>query len=96
MTWLSGTVRSSRRGFSADVVICDAAAVGTALSFRVGDHFVVIVSFGRADDNVPCVQQAGKVAEQAQEDVDQGVAGAETGFDPDCELKSMLEATFVV
>lgn len=87
LAWLSGTVDSTRKGFAADVVICDAAAVGAALSFRVGDHFVVVVPFGGADDDVPCVQQAGEVAKQAEEDIDQGVDGAETGFDPDCGVK---------
>jgi len=31
------------------------------------------------------VDEAWKVAETAEEKVDEGVDGAETGFDPDCE-----------
>lgn len=30
------------------------------------------------------MQEAGDVAEGAEEDVDEGVGGAEAGFDPDC------------
>ena len=46
----------------------------------------VIVAFvfgvGVFGDDVPGVEEAGDVAECGEEDVDEGVGGAEAGFDP--------------
>lgn len=61
--------------------------VGTALE-------VVVAGGGRVrvlGDDVPGVQQAGDEAEGAEEDVDQGVGGAEAGFDPYCGGSGQLK-----
>ena len=49
------------------------------------DALVFIFGFGVERDDVPGVQQAGNVAEGAEEDVDQGVGGADARFDPNCK-----------
>ena len=61
-----------------DVVVSDSAA-----ALGVGDRLVV-ARVGVAHDDPPGVDQAGQVAEAAEQDVDEAVAGAEAGFDPDC------------
>ena len=68
------------------IVVRDAAA--TALAPVTGGHgvvsvVVVVVGFGVEGDDVPGVEEAGDVAEGAEEDVDEGVGGADAGFDPD-------------
>ena len=67
------------------IVVRDAAA--TALAPVAGGHgvvsvVVVVVGFGVEGDDVPGVEEAGYVAEGAEEDVDEGVGGADAGFDP--------------
>ena len=48
---------------------------------RYGLVFVALL--GVFGDYVPCVQEAGEVAEHAEGEVDEGVGGAEGAFDPD-------------
>lgn len=43
---------------------------------------VVGLELGVLGDDVPGVEEAGEEAEHAEEDVDEGVGGAETGLDP--------------
>lgn len=62
-----------------DVVVGDALLAVARLG--VGDGLVVVLWV--LCDDVPGVQQAGDVAEHAEEDVDQRVGRAEAGFDPD-------------
>lgn len=40
---------------------------------------------GKLGDDVPGVEEAGQEAQRAEEDVDEGVGGAEAAFYPDCE-----------
>ena len=47
------------------------------------DVFVLVIRFRVEGDDVPGVQQPRDVAEHAEEDVDEGVGGADAGFDPD-------------
>ena len=83
-------------GLMVHVVVGDAAAAAaataTALALVAGGHdvvsvvvavAVVVVGFGVEGDDVPGVEEAGDVAEGAEEDVDEGVGGADAGFDPD-------------
>ena len=60
-----------------DVVVCDAAR------FFLGNSFVVV--FRVFGNDVPGVEQAGEVAEDAEEDVDQRVGAAQACLDPDWE-----------
>lgn len=53
------------------------------LILGVGNGFVVVVTFGVDGDDVPSVKEAGEVAEHAEKDIDEGVGGADAGFDPD-------------
>lgn len=56
------------------------------LALVVGYGLVfVVVGFGVEGDDVPGVQEAGDVAEGAEEDVDEAVGGADAGFDPDSD-----------
>lgn len=46
---------------------------------------VVVEWWGRVlRDDVPGVQEAGEEAEDAEQEVDEGVGGADAGFYPDC------------
>lgn len=45
---------------------------------------VIVVGFGVFGYDVPGVKEAGDVAEGAEEDVYDGVGGAESDFYPDC------------
>lgn len=45
---------------------------------------VLVRRLGVFRDDVPRVEKAGEVAENAEEDVDEGVGAAETDLDPDC------------
>lgn len=74
----------SSRGFVTDEVVGDAA------TFGVRNGFVVVVALWVAGDDVPGVQEAREVAQDAEEDVDQGVARTDARFDPDCETQGML------
>jgi len=66
-----------------DVVVCDSAAVLIPVAaFRVRDDFIVVVAFRVAGNDVPGMEEAGEVAEHAEEDVDEGVSGADARFDP--------------
>lgn len=52
---------------------------------RVRRHGLVVGGFlGVFGDYVPGVQQAGDETEAAEGEVDEGVGGADAGFDPDC------------
>jgi hypothetical protein len=62
-----------------DVDVGDAAAAGLGV---LGEG-VVGLELGVLGDDVPGVQEAGEEAEHAEEDVDEGVGGAEAGFNPD-------------
>ena len=74
-------------GLVVHIVVRDAAA--TALAPVAGRYgvvsvvVVVVVGFRVEGDDVPGVEEAGDVAEGAEEDVDEGVGGADAGFDPD-------------
>lgn len=46
---------------------------------------ILVRRLGVFRDDVPRVEKAGEVAEDAEEDVDEGVGAAETDLDPDCE-----------
>lgn len=54
--------------------------------FRVGggDGLIVGGFLGVFGDDVPSVEEAGDEAEAAESNVDEGVGGADAGFDPDC------------
>ena len=67
----------SSRWLVADEVVCD------ALAFCVSDGLVVVVTFRVAGNDVPGVQEARKVSQHTEKDVDQRVSGADTAFDPD-------------
>lgn len=45
---------------------------------------VLVRRLGVFRDDVPRVEKAGEVAEDAEEDVDEGIGAAETDLDPDC------------
>ncbi len=63
-----------------DVIVGDVLPLGAGLEvFVVGGGRVRVLG-----DYVPGVQHAGEVADHAEEDVDEGVEGAEAGFDPYC------------
>jgi len=53
-----------------DIVVCDSSALLALAAFTIRQNFVVVVAFGVAGDDVPGVEQAGEVAEHAEEDVD--------------------------
>ena len=63
-----------------DVVICYPASCFTAI---VGYGLVGIGGLGVFGDDVPSVQETWDVPKHAEEDVDERISGAETGFDPD-------------
>ena len=48
------------------------------------DGSVFVFWIGVFGDDVPGVEEAREVAEGAEGEVDEGVGGAETDFDPDC------------
>jgi len=75
----------------ADVVICYTTAL---LGFVVRDGFVVIL--GVLGYDVPCVEEAWEVAEDAEEDIDERVGGAEAGFDPNYIGLLVIECSDVV
>lgn len=76
MATLLGAVVSPRR-FVPDVIVRDSSPFG------VRDGFVVVVTFRVASDNVPSVDQARDVTQNAEEDVDQGITRADSRLDPD-------------
>lgn len=63
---------------SLDVDIGDSAPLAISR-----ERLVLVWWLGVLGDDVPGVQQAGDQAENAEEDVDQGVCAADTAFDPD-------------
>ena len=63
-----------------DIVICDP----TASALRVVDGLVSVRWVRVAGDDVPGMDEAGEVAEAAEGDIDEGVGGTETDFDPYC------------
>ena len=77
MAWLCAVI--SPVGLVSDVIVGDALV----LTLAVGDDFVVVITLWVARDNVPGVDQAGEVAEHAEQNIDDGVGGADAGFDPD-------------
>ena len=72
-------------GLVVHIVVRDAAALAPVAGGYgvVSVVVVVVVGFGVEGDDVPGVEEAGDVAEGAEEDVDEGVGGADAGFDPD-------------
>ena len=62
------------------IVIRDTAVLALVVGYGL---VFVIVGFGVEGDDVPGVEEAGDVAEGAEEDVDEAVGGADAGFDPD-------------
>lgn len=87
----------SSRGCVAGVARAVVHAVGLVLVMRrldidVGDSaifavaregFVFVGRLGELGNNVPGVEEAGDVAEDAEEDVDEGVCAADAALDPD-------------
>ena len=65
-----------------DIVVGD-ALVGRAVFVRDG-LVAVVLALRVVGDDVPGMQEAGEVAQDAEGDVDEGVGGAEPGLDPDC------------
>lgn len=63
-----------------DVHILHAAA---ALAVVAVQRLVLVGRLGVLGDDVPGVQEAGDVAEDAEEDVDEGVGAADAALDPD-------------
>lgn len=63
-----------------NVDVRDAAIAALAV---LADLLVLVRWFGELGDNVPGVEEAGDEAEDAEEDVDDGVGGADTALDPD-------------
>lgn len=57
-------------GLGLHVVVCDVTALGILRNFLIG-------GFGMDGDDVPRVQEAGKVCETAERDVDQTVGGTD-------------------
>lgn len=53
-------------------------------TITIGNGFVFIFGFRVFGDNVPCVEEAGDEAENAESDVYEGVDGADADFDPYC------------
>ena len=64
----------------ANVVVCD-LAIG---SLRVANRLIFVHRVGVAGDDIPSMNQAGDVAKAAEGDIDEGIRGAETDFDPYC------------
>lgn len=62
-----------------DVVIGDV----TVLTAVAGEGLIVVARFRVGGDDVPGVQQARHIPQQAEPDIDQRVGRAETAFDPD-------------
>lgn len=65
---------------------------GRHLDVDVGDAFIVarkrlvlVRRLGVLCDDVPSVQEAGEVAEDGEEDVDEGVGATDAALDPDYE-----------
>lgn len=72
------------RRFVAGLVVHIVVSDPSVLTLVIGYGLVfIVVGFGVEGDDVPGVDQAGDVAEGAQEDVDEAVSGADAGFDPD-------------
>ena len=62
------------------IVVGDSAVLALVVGYGL---VFVVVRFGVERDDVPSVEEAGDVAEGAEEDVDETVGGADAGFDPD-------------
>ena len=67
MSPLSPILSSAR--FMSNVVVGYSATTLITTLLRVGNDFVVVVAFGVTGDDIPGVEEAGKVAEHAEEDV---------------------------
>lgn len=78
---LSLVARSSGRRLVRNVVVCYSRT--SNIGFVVGNVLIFVVIFGVFGDYVPCVEEAGKVTEHTEEEVDERVGAAEAGFDPD-------------
>lgn len=61
-----------------DIDVCDSATFAIAW-----DGLVLVRWLGELGDDVPGVEKAGDEAEEAEEDVDEGVGAAEAALDPD-------------
>ena len=57
--------------------------VGVGGNGMGGNSLVFVFGIGVFGDDVPCVEEAGEVAEGAEGEVDEGVGGADADFDPD-------------
>lgn len=67
-------------GLVVHIIVRDPAVLALVVGYGL---VFVVVGFGVEGDDVPGVQEAGDVAEGAEEDVDEAVGGADAGFDPD-------------
>lgn len=81
---LVGTLLVATTGLVA-VLIVD-KDIDALTTFNTAGLIGVVVEWrGRVlRDDVPGVQEAGQEAEDAEEEVDEGVGGADAGFYPDC------------
>lgn len=61
-----------------NVDVCD-----TTTAVLVGDSLVLVRWLGELCDDVPGVEKAGDEAEDAEEDVDEGVGATDAALDPD-------------
>lgn len=73
----------SRIAAADNIVVRYMAVVVTFSSFFIVDSLVIVVVFWVDGDDVPGVYQAGNVAENAEEDIYEGVRRADARFDPD-------------
>lgn len=71
----------------ADTVVRDAIPALSTIDWRI----LVVVSLGVAGDDVPGVNQSGKIAEHAEEDIDDTVGTAEAAFDPYYRMSEQSE-----
>lgn len=67
-------------GLLVHIVVRDAPVLALVVGYGL---VFVVVGFGVEGDDVPGVEEAGDVAEGAEEDVDEAVGGADARFDPD-------------
>jgi len=61
----------------------DDVAHATALCILARQGLIFVVGIGELGNDVPGVDQAGEVAENEEEDVDDGVGAADAALDPD-------------
>ena len=66
-------------GLLVHIVVSDPPVLALVIGYVL---VFVVVGFRVEGDDVPSVQEAGNVAEGAEQDVDEAVGGADAGFDP--------------